>query len=1117
MIRVFLFALALSVCALAQTSGTITGTVADSTQAVMPGVTIKALNEQTSEERTTVTNEQGTYTLPFLPPGPYKLEFSMAGFKTMVQRMTLNVTERVAVNMEMQPSAVAESVEVSGEAPLLQTESTALGRVVDETTVKQLPLATRNFTQLLALSPGVNAQLNDAAALGRGTQNVSAGGARRVSNAMQIDGVDVVNIHTNSAAENALSSNGVLVPSPEAIQEFKVQTALFDAAHGRSAGANVNLVTRSGSAKFHGSVFEFLRNEKLNANSFFFNSTGIKRPVLKQNQFGGTFGGPVWKGKTFFFASYQGTRQRNGVSGSTSLRLPEIPVDRSRAALGAAFGGRAGARGGLQVARDGSNIHPVALALMNYKKEDGSFLVPSPQIPGGGVNYAVSIPATFREDQGSLAVDHNVHSNNKLAFKMFWADQPQYRPFPLATVPGFGVTQDFRGGNFSLTDTHTFSANVVNEARVGYARLNGAVLPETLVNIADIGMRRFNQTTVPGIPDINVTAGFRIGYSVDADQAGTQHTFQYSDTLSWVRGKHTWRFGGEARRYRINYFNNNRQRGALAFQSLPDFLLGLPGTPIAQGGNGTGFSNLNSTSAANGNVGRADRITDYAAYIQDDWKATSRLTLNLGLRYEFLGFSIDSQGRTGNFDTRLYTPPPAGGSTSAGFVQASNTSKPLSGLPLVKPILVDNSDRNNLAPRLGFAYRLTNKMALRGGTGMFFDRLSNQLGLRAALSAPNYVRSDLQAAAASAIDLSNPFPILPQRSEFPIMPTLYAPPYTTARPALSLNAIDPALKTPYMLQYSLNVQYEVLRNTLLEVGYAGTRGINLPAQRLLNQALLASPENPINGITTNTAANAQNRVPYLGFSPTGLIWIETSTDSRYDSLQVSLTQRLTKGLRFLGAYTFSKTLDTHSGDGNSVLVSIDGDQHSMRLNKGVANFDRTHRMVFNFVYDLPRFADSGAMKWVANGWQLAGVAVAQSGLPISITDSSAATLYGVTTSRATWAAGATVETAEKQGRTQDRLSAYFNTSAFVRAGTGFGNVGRNVLRGPVQQNIDLSAIKRFPVSEQRFVEFRAEAFNFTNRVNFETPNGNVTSANFGFITGLNGNPRILQFALKFVF
>lgn len=1104
---------------LGQTSGTVTGTVSDSSQAVMPGVTIKALHEQTGQERTTTTNEQGVYTLPFLPPGPYRLEFSSAGFKTIVQRLMLNVTERVAVNMEMQPSAVAESIEVSGEAPLLQTESTTLGRVVDETTVKQIPLATRNFTQLLALSPGVNAQLNDAAALGRGTQNVSAGGARRVSNAMQIDGVDVVNIHTNSAAENALSSNGVLVPSPEAIQEFKVQTGLFDASHGRSGGANVNLVTRSGSANFHGSVFEFFRNEKLNANSFFFNNTGRDRPVLKQNQFGGTFGGPIIRGKTFFFASYQGTRQRNGVSGSTSLTLPAIPTDRSRASLGNAFGGRAGARGGLAVARDGSNINPVALALLNYKREDGSLLIPSPQTGAAGVNYAASIPATFNEDQGSFAADHNLTTNDKLAFKMFWAEQPQYRPFPLATLPGFGVTQDFRGGNFSLTETHTFSPNLVNEARIGYARLQGAVLPETLVNIADIGMSRFNQSTVPGIPDINVTGAFRLGYSVDADQAGAQNTFHYADTLSWVRGKHTMRFGGEARRYRINYFNNNRQRGALAFQSFPDFLLALPGTPLNEGGNGTGFSNINSTSAANGNVGRADRITDLAFFWQDDWKITSRLTLNLGVRYDFLGFSVDSQGRNGNFDTRLFRPPAAGGSTSSGFVQASNTNRPLQGLPQVKPILVDSDDRNNFAPRLGFAYRITDKLALRGGYGWFYDRLSNQLGLRAALSAPNYVRSDLQAAAAVAVGFQNPFPVLPQRSEFPIAPTLYAPPYTSARPALSLNAIDPTLKTPHMQHYTMNLQYEMLRNTLLEVGYVGTRGTSLPAQRLLNQALLASPEQPVNGITTNTTANVQNRVPYLGFSPTGLIWIETSTDSRYDSLQVSVTQRLTKGLRFLAAYTWSKSLDNHSGDANSVLSTVDGDQSSLRLNRGVAEFDRTQRLVFNFVYDIPGlFASWAVARRAMHGWQLSGVAVAQSGLPFNITDSSAATLFGVTTSRASFAPGATREKARKSGPAQDRLNSYFDTAAFARAGTGFGNVGRNILRGPAQRNIDISVNKRFAVTERRFVEFRSEFFNMLNVVNFETPGANVAAAgNFGVITGINGNPRILQFALKFVF
>jgi hypothetical protein len=382
-----------------QTTGTVTGTVTDISNAVVPGVKVVAAGKTTGERRETNTNQAGQYTFPFLPPGDYELQFSVSGFTTQTRTATLAVTERIAVDAVLRPAGISEKVEVSASAAMLQTESTVLGRVVEGSAVMELPLSTRNFTQLLTLSPGTSSQLNNAAALGRGTQIISASGARTTSNAILIDGVDALNIHTNAAADNGVGSNGIMTPSPEAIQEFKVQTSLYDAQSGRSGGANVSVVTKSGTPEFHGSAFEFFRNEHLNANDFFFNSTGTPRAELRQNQFGATLGGPIRKEKTFFFLSYQGMRQRNGLSGSFSLSLPQIPLDRSVASLAKAFGGQKG-RGSTVVATDGSNINPVALAILNYKLPDGSYLIPSPQTSGPGVNYTASVPASYTDDQG---------------------------------------------------------------------------------------------------------------------------------------------------------------------------------------------------------------------------------------------------------------------------------------------------------------------------------------------------------------------------------------------------------------------------------------------------------------------------------------------------------------------------------------------------------------------------------------------------------------------------------------------------------------------------------------------------------------------------------------------
>ncbi len=1114
MSRFFLF-LAAAASLFGQTSGTISGSISDQSGAAVASAQVVAISTNTNERRQAVSSSSGQYSFPFLAPGEYRIEASLAGFSTSVATAVLAVTERIAVNLVLNPAGVTEKIEVSAAAPLLQTESAALGRVVDGNAMKELPLSSRNFTQLLALSPGTSGPLNDAGALGRGTQNISSGGARLGSNSVYIDGVDSVNIHSNTSNENAFASNGLVAPSPEAIQEFKVQTGLYDAQSGRSGGAAVVLVTRSGTPQFHGTLFHFLRNEAFNANSFFFNSTGQARPVLKQNQFGGNLGGPVIKNKTFFFFSYQGTQQRNGLSGSSSLNLPLIPLDRSRLSLGRAFTGLRGTRGGPTIAADGSNINPVSLALLNLKLDNGQFVIPSPQQAVVGVNYAVSIPARYEENQYITNADHQLTSNNRLLFKSIISGQPAFQPLPAATVPGFGTTQDFKSRILSLTDTHILTPNLVNEARMGFSRLLGVVLQENKIPLSAIGMQRFNAKDFPDIPQITVTGVFSLGYSVNADQGVAQDTYHFVDTLSWIRGKHQIRTGVEMRRYVDDYYSNNRFRGSMTIQSFGDFLTGLPGTPTTQGGNGTGFSNINTSSVASGVTDRMDRITDLALYVQDDWKITSRLSLNIGIRWDYLGYAVDKQGRNGSFDTRLYQAPPAGGFTSAGFVQTSATQKPIPGIPKVANTLLDGEPNRNFAPRFGFAYKLTEKIALRGGYGIYYDRLSNQLGLLEALSLPGYVRTDLQGAANVSYSLQNPFPTLPARGEFPVVPQLFAPPYTTDRPAIGLNAVDPTLKTPYLQQWGLNAQYQVTPSTMVEAGYQGTKGSRLASQRLINQPILASATNPIGGQTTNTAANASLRVPYVGFSPTGLVWLETSTDSSYNSLQTSVTRRFSKGLRLLASYTWAKSLDNNSGSGTgATFTQLDGDQTRLSLNRGLSDFDRTHRLIVNFSYNLPY---GRLNKRIFGDWQVAGVAILQSGTPISILDTSGAALYGTASSRASWAPGATIASAQGSGRTQDRLNQYFNTAAFVRAGNFFGDTGRNILRGPIQRNADLSINKKFTLTERVNLEWRSEFFNVLNIANFANPGGSITAASYGVIRNTTGNPRVVQFALKLAF
>ena len=436
-----------------------------------------------------------------------------------------------------------------------------------------LPLPTKNYTQLLALTPGAVAPVSDTATLGRGSMNISSSGARFVANGFALDGVDANNIHQNLAKENTVGSNGAPVPSTEVIQEFKVQTSQYDAQSGRNAGSSVNVMTRSGTNEVRGVLFYYLRNDVLNANNFFLNKTGTPRPILRQNQWGATIGGPIKHDKTFFFLGYQGTRQTNGASASDSQRslvLPQIPQTRTRQALGGLFGGLAGRNGGTQVAPDGSNINPVALALLNYKLPNGEYLVPGPQRAGSGVNYSISVPAKFKEEQITFNIDHNFSERHRLLFRSFGSNDPQTKPFAQGNnPPGFEINQDFKNRNVVVSETATFSPRLVNEARVGWNTPYGDITLPNPPNIQDIGMDRVNATTVPQIPSITVSGAFVLGYGGSSPQTIDPTTWTLQDTLSLTRGPHSMRIGGEFRKHQTNIFTA-AFRGSMTFQSFPD-------------------------------------------------------------------------------------------------------------------------------------------------------------------------------------------------------------------------------------------------------------------------------------------------------------------------------------------------------------------------------------------------------------------------------------------------------------------------------------------------------------------------------------------------------------------
>jgi outer membrane receptor protein involved in Fe transport len=1119
-----------------QTSGTISGVVTDSGGALVSKVTVMATNTTTGESRTSVTNAAGEFSFPALQPGDYLLKFAGEGFATETETATLNVTEHIAVNAQMQIASSSTTVEVSSQAPLLQTESITQGSVIGGEEIRDLPLATNNFTQLLALSPGVLAPLNDATSLGRGTQNVNVNGARTSSNSVYVDGIDAVNVHTNSSANNSFASNSVIIPPPDAIQELKIQTALFDATTGRSGGSNIALITRSGTNAFHGDVYDFFRNTDLNANNYFLKQQGQQRPELNQNQFGGSVAGPIVHDKAFFFFNYQGTRQRNGYSGITSIQLPQIPQTRTYAALGA-WASTLGATShtGPAIAANGSNINPVAYALLNLKFPNGNYVVPSPQTANTtGVNYAVSTPSSFNEDEYTGGAQWQIRPSDLIAFHAIVAEQPQFQAVASTRfLEGFGLNQNFKSRLYSIGETHIFSPNIVNEFHFGLNRALGVTGFQNQLPLSAIGMSRFNSSVFSDIPEIELSGSAELGYTISTDQADTENTFQYFDTLNWLKGKHNMAFGAEMRRYQDNYHSNTAMRGSLDFISVQNLLLGLSGAPLSQGGNGTGYSDIYEANVASGIVQRYDRLRDIGLFAQDSWKASKRLTLNLGLRWEYIGLPVDILGRNGAFDPRHYVAPVGVQPTSVGFVQEGNARNPVPGIAKVSNTLTDTVGKLNFAPRVGAAYQLNSQMVLRGGYGIFYDRLSNQLGLLESLSLPNYEDStQVNSGGANALNvagsLANPFPALPLPSQFPILPQLFNPAnISPASPQVGVGIfnVDPQIRTPYYQQYGLNIETAFTHALMFELGYTGARGLHLPAEIEADQAQLASPTAPVYGQTadnTTTANSAQARAPYLGFSNSGYLFLQTNQTSNFNSLQATLTERLGTA-QMVASYMWSKSLDTSSGaaDG-TVFNTTSGDQTNPRQAWGPSDFDRTNHFTLRFVQPVPhakfRWARGNVGSRVFNGYRLEGAVVLQSGTPFTITNSGGAAYYGTNTSRASFAVGANNNTAKLSGKTENRLNAYFNTAAFTGSGNLYGNVGRNFLRGPFERVADISMTKETQIHDNLAMEFRAQAFNITNTANFANPASDEgTASTFGVISAVVGNPRVLQFVLKFEF
>jgi hypothetical protein len=1185
-------------------TGALAGTVKDSSGAVVPNATVTATSIGTGLVRTTNTTADGIYKFGLLPPGDYKLKFEASGFTTAeVPSVAVTVTETAVFDETVQVGAQTQQVEVRGEVEAVQTASSTVGTVVNSDTVTAVPLTTRNYTNLLGLAAGANVGVFNAANLGRGSQDILVNGSSTVQNNYQQDGATIIDIGgRGNGADSGNNGSGIGIVNPDAIQEFKIQTSLFDAGYGRNPGASVNVVTRSGTNQFHGTAFEFFRNTILNANDYFRKISppigGVPnngRQVLDQNQYGGTFGGPVKKDKLFFFVAFQDTHQRNGISpaGFSDPTLVGIPqgarnTPAFQAALGAAFcpgGSAAGsvkATSVVQVLCNGSNINPVALNILNLKLPNGNYYIPS---SSDGVNQPTtfSVPAVFSEPQALGNFDYAFNSKNTLSGRWFFGPDTTTASMGCGTggssitlcLPG-GPAQLYYSTQYAVLKlTSIVSANLVNEVRVSAQRSVATTQSELPFTDTQVGI-------TPIVPSYNafnkiVINGLLQFQAVSVSDSWTYST-EFADQISWSHGKHTIRTGFEFEKDAQNRFFPGLSIGSETFVTFQDFLLGLPGcaptltaaqcSASAAAGltNGSATSNISSSGTSASATEPGGEFSHFrapvaSAFVQDDFKVLSNLTLNLGLRWEYNGLIDDTAGQLTNVWPSLIStvnvPVTQGGTLGtsaatgslAGFVVPSNYNPALNPPPTVGGIFQNNRKTPTqnappltaFAPRFGLAWKplATDRFVVRGGIGYFYDRPGLSAFDNTFIQAFPYTAPAFQTGAANYF-ATDAMPYAPTSIGWaPRWANINTVAQTGTQSNLNVDLMGPVYLVPTTYQWNLNTQYEFAPEWVLEVGWVGSRAIHqvpdfIPnggfAFHQLNEARLASPSNPVNGLTTNTVANAAVRVPYLGFSAAGLADDPTIGDSKFNSLQVTVRKQMSHGLQMQAAYTFSRSFTNTAYD-------VYNDPNIKRY--GPYAYYHPQRVAITYDWNIPFGSHEGLLGKIASGWDLSGVTIVQDGTPLTITDTRGGSIYGygpgaTQTSTAEFAAGMGNGNVATSGGVTQRLggatggTGFFNKAAFgvtpvIGNGTGYGDAGYGIILGPGQFNFDAAIQKTTKVGgihEDASLVFRTEFFNVFNHPQFSNPTGSqldVSNATFGQITSESVNPRLIQFALKYVF
>ena len=1255
---VLLLCLTCCTIALAQsTGGRILGRVADQSGAVLANAKVTLVNQATGVSRETHSDASGDYNFIEVPVGTYRLEFDQTGFKKNIRRdVTLELNQVITLNMQMQVGQTQETVEVTSEAPLVDTTSTQLGAVINDKAITQLPLNQRDTYQFLSLQPGVQSQVGaDLYYGGNSTGSVSVNGGRGRSNNFSVNGGDANDMFVNLPT---------VQPSPDSVEEFRVLTNNFDAEYGRNSGSVVNVVTKSGTNQFHGNVYEFNRNRSLNSKGYFDTS----KPAFIQNQFGGTLGGPIKKDRTFFFGSFEGRRLVRGFSGDV-VTVPDSLERQGNFSEGPAFGGVIGdqtvadvlntrSNGGCATAIAAAGGATPAAGVAYSDIFPGNVIPSSCQDPVA-VDLLRFVPAANRgsffqgvangtdsQNQVTVRIDHRINDKQSFSGYYYFTDETTFNPFNNfqaagANVPGFGASTKQRFQQWNLSHTWTISNSTVNEFRFTYMReaqrtfahsqhtnlvtgscASPAAQPFCFTGTSDattindgssfnplagtpfankIGITPGLGAAHEGVPDVTVSGGFTIGNNFEGELPQVGNSFQWSDNITKVKGSHTFKFGTDVRRMRFdqtlffevngyyNYFGGGTNDVGYSNNLFPNYLLGLPDT-YQQG------------AAQNENV----RTTALYLFAQDSWKIRPNLTLNYGLRWELNTPLTDIGKHVQTFrpgqSTQIYPcqVSPYGalvlGSTDCG--QAFPTGLVVPGDRGVPPGMTQTYYKA-FAPRFGIAWSpgTSGKTSIRAGWGMFYNPIE-QLVLEQFSAEPPFGGSTFLVEtffntpyyAQAGFPYPNPYNGIqnPVRGQ-PVDWSLF-------RPILLFGEFQPHMRSQYSDQYNLTIQHQLAKDLVLQVGYVGSQGHRLLVSNDLNRgtpqtcldiASIANADPSGNSVSsfgssgatcnqfaednqftitvpngfqfhmpngTTFTGNGSQQLNFVGIRPysspncdpltgnncpidgipvfSNIFAQDTIANSSYNSLQVSVEKRFSKGLQLQGAYTFSKSIDQASSF-EDILNPFNA-----RRTRSLSLFDARHRFVVSYVYELPIPKYSGFTGKVLNGWAVSGITQIQAGFPIhlqsfddneltsSIDFASAgepdliARFHKIdprsNTNNYAFDQNSFTSNASDPSQPACSSGATFNCyqpSLFGR----YGTAPRTICCGPGINNTDMSLQKSTSINERMRVEFRWDVFNIANHTKFFNPDGNVTDgSDFGRVKRA-GDPRLMQFALKLYF